>query len=152
MGNIHTVVIRLIDKRTHGLSENMKKNFGLALYFMEEFLLYFGRPSFVDARVIGIVSQVKDGDNPASLFLAETLLELDFVFLGGESQQFLGSPLTLQIWLMERLDMIATPIVANYGSRNFLSRAVLKTKCQIESDWVKFLDKKSNISIRWDCY
>ena len=119
---------------------------------MGEFLLDFGRPSFVDARVIGIVSQVKDGDNPASLFLAETLLELDFVFLGGESQQFLGSPLTLQIWLMERLDMIATPIVANYGSSNFLSRAVLKTKCQIESDWVKFLDKKSNISIRWDCY
>jgi len=54
------------------------------------------------------VSQVRDGDNLASLILAGTLLRLDFVFLGGESQQFIGSPLTLQIWLMERLDMIAT--------------------------------------------
>jgi len=55
------------------------------------------------------VSQVKDSDNPASLILAETLLELDSVFIGRESQHFLGSPLTLQIWLMERLDMIAMP-------------------------------------------
>ena len=51
----------------------------------------------MDARAIGIVSQVKDGDNPASLILAKTLLGLDSVFLGGESQRFLGSPLTLQI-------------------------------------------------------
>ena len=114
---------------------------------MGELLFHSGRPSFVDARAIGIVSQVRDGDNPTSLISAKTLLRLNSVFLGGESQQFLGSPLTLQIWLMERLDMIATPIVANYGPSNFPSKAVLKTKCQIESDWVKFLDKKSNISI-----
>jgi len=83
----------------------------------------------VDARVIGIVSQVKDDDNPTSLILAETLLGLDSVFLGGESQNFLGSSLTLQIWLMERLDMNATPTIADYGPGNFLSRTILKTKC-----------------------
>jgi len=65
-------------------------------------MLYSGRPGFVDARAIGIVNQVKDGDNPTSLILAETLLGLDSIFLGGESQHFLRSPLTLQIWLMER--------------------------------------------------
>ena len=48
-------------------------------------MLYSRRPDFVDARAIGIVSQVKDGDNLASLILVETLLGLDFVFLGGES-------------------------------------------------------------------
>ena len=48
--------------------------------------------------------------------------------------------------------MIATPTVANYGPSNFPSRTVLKTKCQTENDWVKFLDKKSNISICWNCY
>ena len=62
---------------------------------MGEFLFYFRRSGFVDARPIGIVSQVKYGDNPASLILAKTLLRLDSVFLGRESQQFLGSPLTL---------------------------------------------------------
>ena len=78
---------------------------------------------------------------------AETLLGLDAVFHGGETQNFLGSPLTLQIWLMERLDMIAKPITGNYGPSSLLSRAVIKTKCQTESDCVKFLDKKSSTSI-----
>ena len=45
------------------MSNNMQKNFGLALCFMEEFLLCFGRPGFVDARAIGIMGQVRDGDN-----------------------------------------------------------------------------------------
>ena len=74
MVNLHAIVTRLTDKRTHGPSDNMQKNFGLALCFVGEFLLCSGRPSFVDARAIGIVSQVRDGDNPASLILAKTLL------------------------------------------------------------------------------
>ena len=64
---------------------------------MGKFLLGSRRLGFVDARAIGIVSQIKDGDNLASLILAETLLGLDFVFQGRESQNFLGSSLTLQI-------------------------------------------------------
>ena len=146
MVNLHAIVSKLINKRTHGMSDNIQKNFGLALCFMGDFLLCSGRLGFMDARAIGIVRQVKDGDNPTSLILAETFLEMDYVFLGRESQQFLGSPLTLQIWLTERLDMIATPTVANYGPSNFLSRTVLKIECQTESNWVKFLNKKSNIS------
>ena len=81
-----------------------------------------------------MVNQIKDGDNLASLVLAETLLELDVVFHSGETQNFLGSPLTLQIWLMERLDMISKPTTSNYGPSNFLSKAVITTKCQTESD------------------
>ena len=106
----------------------------------------------MDAQAISVVNQIKDGDNPVSLVLAETLLGLDTVFHGGESQSFLRSPLTLQIWLMERLDMIAKPTTSNYRPRSFLSRAVIKTKCQTKSDWVKFLDKKSSTLIQWDCY
>ena len=60
-----------------------------------------GRRGFVDAQAISVMNQIKDGDNPISLILAETLLGLDVVFHGGETQNFLGSPLTLQIWLME---------------------------------------------------
>ena len=51
----------------------------------------------MDARAISVVNQIKDGDNPISLILAKTLLGLDAVFHGGETQIFLGSPLTLQI-------------------------------------------------------
>lgn len=99
-----------------------------------KFLLCSGRHGFADARVISVVSQIKDGQNPVSLILAETLLGLDFVFHGGKSQNFLRTPLTLQIWLMERLDMIARPTAGNYGPSNFLSRTVIKTECQTESD------------------
>ena len=95
------IVSRFINKHTHAVTDNMQKNFGLAHCFVGEFFLCSGRLGFMDARAIGIVSQVKDGDNPASLILAKTLLGLDSVFLNGKSQYFLGSPLTLQIWLME---------------------------------------------------
>ena len=98
------------------------------------------------------MSQIKDGDNPVSLILVEMLLGLDSIFHGGESQNFLDSPLTLQIWLMERLDMITRPIVGNYSPSIFLSRTVIKTECQTKSNWVKFLNKKSSASIRWNCY
>ena len=88
----------------------------------------------MDARAISVVSQIKDGDNPISLILAETLLGLDAIFHGGESQNFLRSLLTLQIWLIKRLDMIAKPTTGNYGPSNFLSRTVIKTECNTESD------------------
>jgi len=95
MVNLHAIFSRLINKRTHGVTDNMQKNFGLAFCFMGEFLLCSRRLGFMEARAIGIVSQIKDGDNPISLILAETLSGLDFVFLGGESQRFHRSPLTL---------------------------------------------------------
>ena len=51
----------------------------------------------MDAQAISVVSQIKDDHNPVSLILTKTLLGLDAVFHGGESQNFLRSPLTLQI-------------------------------------------------------
>ena len=96
-------------------------------------MLYSGRHGFVDARAISVVNQIKDGDNPVSLILVETLLGLGVVFHGGETQNFLGSPLTLQIWLMEQLGMISKPTIGNYGPSSFLSRAIIKTKCQTKS-------------------
>ena len=48
--------------------------------------------------------------------------------------------------------MIATQNVSNYGPNNFPNRAVLKTKCQTEKNWVKFLRKKFILLIHWKCY
>ena len=83
------------------MTDNMQKNFGLALCMVGELLLCSGRHNFVDARAISVVNQIKDGDNPVSLILAKTILGLDAVFYGGETLNFSGSPLTLQIWLTE---------------------------------------------------
>ena len=113
--NLCTVLSRLINKHTHRVANNMQKNFGLALCFVGKFLLCSGRLDFLDARAISVVNQIKDGDNPVPLILAKTLLGLDFVFHDGESQNIRRSPFALQTRLVERLDIIATPIVANYG-------------------------------------
>ena len=107
-------------------------------------LLCSGRRGFMDARAISVMNQIKDGDNLVSLILAETLLGLDAIFHGGETQNFLESPLTLQIWLMEQLDMIAKPTTNNYRLSSFLSRVVIKSECQTKSDWVRFLNNKSS--------
>ena len=48
--------------------------------------------------------------------------------------------------------MIAKPTTSKYGPSSFLSRTVIKIKCQTKSDSVKFLNKKPNASIRWNCY
>ena len=59
---------------------------------MGELLLCSGRHGFVDAQAISVVNQIKDCDILVSLILVETLLGLDVVFHGGETQNFLGSP------------------------------------------------------------
>ena len=85
MVNLHAIISRLIDKCTYGVTDNMQKNFGLALCFVGELLLCSGRHGFVDAQAISVVHEIKDGDNPVSLILAETLLGLDAAFHGGET-------------------------------------------------------------------
>ena len=127
--NLCAILSRLINKRTYGVTNNMQKNFGLALCFVGKIFLCSGRHGFADAGAISVMSQIKDGDNPVSLILAESILGYNSVFCGGESQNFLGSPLTLQIWLMERLDMIAKPSDGNCGPSGFLSRTIIKTEC-----------------------
>ena len=79
MMNLHVILSRLINKQTYGVIDNMQKFFGLALCFMGEFLLCFGKHGFMDARTINVLSQIKDGNNPVSLILAKTLLGLDSV-------------------------------------------------------------------------
>ena len=85
MVNLCAIISRLIDKRTYGVTNNLQKNFSLALCMVGELLLCFGRHGFVDAQAISIVNQIKDGDNPIPLVLAETLLGLDVVFHSRES-------------------------------------------------------------------
>ena len=48
MVNLRAVVSRLINERTHGVTDNMQKNFGLALCFVGKFLLCSKRLGFVD--------------------------------------------------------------------------------------------------------
>ena len=49
MVNLCAIISRLIDKRTYGVTENMQKNFDLALCMVGKLLLCFGRCGFEDA-------------------------------------------------------------------------------------------------------
>ena len=53
--NLRVVVSRLINKRTYGVTDNMQKNFCLALCFVGEFLLCSRRHGFVDAQAISVM-------------------------------------------------------------------------------------------------
>ena len=77
MVNLRAIISQLIDKCTYGVTDNIQKNFGLALCMVGNFLLCSRRYGFVDAQAISVVNQNKDGDNPVSFILAETLLGLD---------------------------------------------------------------------------
>ena len=49
MVNLRAIISQMIDKRTYGVTDNMQKNFGLALCFVGELLHCSGRHSFMDA-------------------------------------------------------------------------------------------------------
>ena len=49
MVNLHAIISQLIDKCTYGVTDNMQKNFGLALCFVGELFLCSRRHSFVGA-------------------------------------------------------------------------------------------------------
>ena len=59
---------------------------------MGKFLLGSGRLGFVDAQAIGIVSQIKDGDNPASLIMAKPFYDWILYFKVESHKTFLGVP------------------------------------------------------------
>ena len=49
MVNLCAIISRLIDKCTYGVTNNMQKNFGLALHMVGKLFLCIGRHGFVDA-------------------------------------------------------------------------------------------------------
>ena len=95
MVNLCAIVSRLINKCTYKVTTICRRILAWPYAFVGEFFLCSRGLSFVDARAISVASQIKDSDNLISLILVETLLGLDAVFHNGESQNFLGSPLTL---------------------------------------------------------
>ena len=70
MVNLRAIISQLIDKSTYGVTNNMHKNFGLALCMVGKIFLCSGRRGFVDARAVSVMNLVKDGDNPVFFILA----------------------------------------------------------------------------------
>ncbi|XP_056683737.1 uncharacterized protein [Spinacia oleracea] len=82
------------------------------------------------------------------LVVAETLLSADELKKDAKSEYFKGSPLLLQIWLMERLRLLETPADPKHyrpialGNRKYLHRG------QDEAEWASFFSH-GICSIKW---
>ncbi|GMP99554.1 hypothetical protein CsSME_00046987 [Camellia sinensis var. sinensis] len=76
----------------------------LCLFMLAHFLLSpsFGRSSI---RLVEVVQGLKEGKSCIGLVLANTLMGLD-AFHRREITKFIGSPLFLQVWLMDKLKVV----------------------------------------------
>jgi len=68
-----------------------------------------GKSALGDMRLMSLVEQVEGGRTCAHIVLAETIYGLDLKKWGRE-RAFLGSPIMLQVWLMEHLNLLEPPV------------------------------------------
>ncbi|KAL7197506.1 hypothetical protein ACSBR2_020109 [Camellia fascicularis] len=87
----------------------------LCLCMLSHFLL---APGFGGSSVhlIEVAQGLKEGKSCIAMTLAETLMGLD-VFHRRETTRFAGSPLLLQIWLMDKLKVVDSCLA--YSARNY---------------------------------
>ena len=63
------------------------------------------------------------------MVLAETFHGLD-PLSRGETNIFQGSPLLLQVWLMDHMGILSLPTIATYGPGDYVGRKLQLFGCQ----------------------
>ncbi|GMP69439.1 hypothetical protein CsSME_00028702 [Camellia sinensis var. sinensis] len=103
----------------------------LCLCMLAHFFLArsFGRSSI---RFIEVAQGLKEGKSCTSLALAKTLMGLD-AFHWRETTKFVGSPLLLQIWLMDKLKVVDS--CPAYSARAYFFRQQLVDFANEECVW-----------------
>ncbi|GMY38586.1 hypothetical protein FCV25MIE_33830 [Fagus crenata] len=96
------------------------------------------------------IPQLLQGKSIVPIILAETLNGLDAV-VRGETSILLGSPLVLQLWLMDRLALVAPPTVAIYKPKHYKTRSLTRPDLQSEKDFLVELCRRTGKHIRWSC-
>ena len=84
------------------VQESHRKNSALALTYVGEFLLVNQRSGFADVRISTLIPQLLGGKSLVPIVIAESMNGLDAVYRD-ETDIFRGSPLLLQVWLMDCL-------------------------------------------------
>ena len=146
---------RLIERFRHAAVANVDQSFeklsALAFCLIGEFLLCSRRPGFADARIFDLLDDVKKKRSLIPMVLAETFHGLD-ALSRGDTNIFQGSPLLLQVWLMDHMGILSLPTVATYGPADYVGRKLQLFGCQTEKEWTYFLSKKDGQNIRWNCH
>ena len=130
--------------------ESHQKLSALAMAFIGDFLLSSPHSEFADVRISTLIPQLLQGKSIVPIILAETLNGLDAV-VRGETSILLGSPHVLQLWLMDRLALIAPPTVAIYKPKHYKTRSLTRPDLQSEKDFLVELCRRTGKHIRWSC-
>ncbi|XP_074295473.1 uncharacterized protein LOC141623279 [Silene latifolia] len=104
-----------------------------------------------DPRLLGLVEQMELRRSPACLCLGEILLGLDNR-KANRDLPYLGSPVILQVWLMERLRLIEPPVhVPSYHARSIAMRTRLYMVdfTRVCNYWENKLKSDDGLLIRW---
>ncbi|KAI8542640.1 hypothetical protein RHMOL_Rhmol08G0153500 [Rhododendron molle] len=102
----------------------------------------------INPSLVSVAAQLGDRRNMVSMVLAETLIGLDLV-ASGQTMIFGGCPLLLQLWLSDKLGLIAAP-EANWPRLpgRMHQREMLYLKMSTK-EWIRFMNEQSPEEITW---
>ncbi|KAF5931961.1 hypothetical protein HYC85_028132 [Camellia sinensis] len=118
----------------------------LCLCLLSHFLLSPGFGGF-SIRLIEVAQGLKEGKGCIAMTLAETLIGLDSIYRR-ETTRFAGSPLLLQVWLMDKLQVVDS--CPAYSARGYFFRQRL-VDAPDEKWWLDWMCNLSADRIVWRC-
>ncbi|KMS96341.1 hypothetical protein BVRB_9g226110 [Beta vulgaris subsp. vulgaris] len=141
-------LLKLIDHfRTMGRISSAHRIRALIFCLFCHYLFPHKSENYGFAPVIAIVEQCEVGRSPSLLCCGELLLALDDL-KKDPSAPMTCCPYILQIWLMERLTLIAPPEnMESYNTKSYCTRKRLYTS-RFDDGWAQYFANKE-FSIRW---
>ncbi|XP_056686030.1 uncharacterized protein [Spinacia oleracea] len=120
----------------------------LVFCLLNHYLLSNNNGAFGDIRLIPLISQMESCYSIMPLVVAETLLSADELKKDAKSEYFKGSPLLLQIWLVERLRLLEAPADPKHYRPIALGNQKYLHQGQDEPEWTSFFTY-GICSIKW---
>ncbi|KAI8568258.1 hypothetical protein RHMOL_Rhmol02G0184000 [Rhododendron molle] len=93
------------------------------------------------SALASVVVQVEARKDVIPMVLAETLIGLD-KFCSGETETFGGSPLLLQIWLCDKVNVLTIPPSNWAYEARLLSQRCFEFEDRSRAEWVDFLRRR----------
>ncbi|KAI8571783.1 hypothetical protein RHMOL_Rhmol01G0145800 [Rhododendron molle] len=107
-----------------------------------------GQPS---PLLVGVAAQIEAHKDVAPLVLTETLIGLD-VTRAGRTRVFGGSPLLLQVWLCDKLNLLTPPANDWWYRASGWNHTFQVIMYRNEDDWADFFASLDDDDIAWRCH
>ncbi|KAI8568261.1 hypothetical protein RHMOL_Rhmol02G0184200 [Rhododendron molle] len=132
---------------TGDMAWQARRHFALVISVLAAYLLV-SPTGQVNPSLVSVATQLGGRRNVVPMVLAETLIGLDLV-ASGQTMIFGGSPLLSQLWLSDKLGLIAAP-VANWPRLpgQMHQREMLYPEMPT-AEWVRFMNELPSEEITW---